>query len=167
MDASIARARPRGKRRAECGGNHEGVDARVGVRNHAPMDDLFRLPAALRRDPAIAAWFDIADPYRLMARPWFERMRSCGPDVREILHDGAPTACIGDAAFGYVNAHRAHASVGFFRGAALPDPERLLRGAGKRMRHVKLIAGEAIDEPALQALIVAAADEVRRLSRAD
>lgn len=32
-----------------------------------------------------------------------ERMRKCGEDVREVLHDGRPTACVGDAALGYIN----------------------------------------------------------------
>jgi hypothetical protein len=27
-------------------------------------------------------------------------MRQCGGDVRELMHDGCPTACVDDAAFG-------------------------------------------------------------------
>jgi hypothetical protein len=73
--------------------------------------------------------------------------------VREVLHDGAPTACLGDAAFGYVNVFTAHVNVGFFQGAALADPGRLLEGSGKLMRHVKLKAGTVIDEGALHRLI--------------
>jgi hypothetical protein len=57
-----------------------------------------------------------------IARRWFEVMRDCGDDVRESLHDGQPTACIGDAAFAYVNAFKAHVNVGFFRGPRLPIP---------------------------------------------
>ena len=116
-------------------------------------DALFLLPSAVRRDPQVAAWFDLTDPFRMMVQPWFERMRACGDDVRETLHDGMPTACVGDAAFAYVNAFTAHASVGFFHGASLADPAGLLEGSGKRMRHVKLRPGAAIDEDALTALI--------------
>jgi len=65
-------------------------------------------------------------------------MRACGDDVRELIHDGCPVACVEDVAFGYVNAFRSHVNVGFFHGAALKDPAGLLEGAGKRMRHVKL-----------------------------
>ncbi len=102
-------------------------------------DELLRLPSAVRRDPRIESWFSgVTDPLRLMVRPWFECMRACGSDVRELLHDGCPVACVADAPFGYVNAFRAHASVGFFHGAMLADPAGLLEGAGKRMRHVKL-----------------------------
>jgi hypothetical protein len=125
-------------------------------------DALFLLPSAARRDPRVAAWFALTDPFRLMVQPWFERMRSCGGDVRETLHDGMPTACVGDAAFAYVNAFTAHANVGFFHGNALPDPAGLLEGAGKRMRHVKLRIGVKVDEAALAGLITAAYQDVRR-----
>jgi hypothetical protein len=40
------------------------------------------------------------------------------------MHDGCPTACVGDAAFGYVAAFRDHVNVGFFFGALLQDPAR-------------------------------------------
>jgi hypothetical protein len=126
------------------------------------MDDLLRFTGTLRRDARIEDWFSAhLDPYRLMTRPWFERMRSCGADVRELLHDGCPIACVGDAPFGYVNAFKAHASVGFFHGAALPDPAGLLEGAGKRMRHVKLRPGQALNEEALSHLIAAAYADIR------
>ena len=96
-----------------------------------------------------------------MARPWFERMRGCGADVRELLHDGHPTACVGDTAFGYVNAFSAHVNVGFFHGAALDDPAGLLEGTGKRMRHVKLRRGESVNAAALNELIAAAYRDIR------
>ena len=127
------------------------------------VDALFRLPGASRRDPEVEAWFfDLTDPFRLIAREWFLRMRRCGDDVCEILHDGCPTACVGDAAFAYVNAFSGHAAVGFFHGSSLPDPAGLLEGTGKRMRHVKLRPGVDLDERALEKLIVAACDDVRR-----
>ena len=78
------------------------------------MDDFLRYSGAVRRDPEIEAWFTgITDLHRLMVRPWFERMRGCGADVRELLHDGCPVACVADAPFAYVNAFNAHANVGF------------------------------------------------------
>ena len=127
------------------------------------MNDLLRFPSAVRRDPKIDAWFaDVADPFRLMTRTWFERMRGCGADVRELLHDGCPVACVGDAPFAYVNAFKAHASVGFYCGALLPDPAGLLEGDGKRMRHVKLRLGKGLDGEALNDLIVAAYQDIRR-----
>ena len=126
------------------------------------MDDLMRFPNAVRRDPRIEAWFtEITDPFRLMARPWFERMRGCGADVRELLHDGCPVACVADAAFGYVNAFTAHANVGFFNGAGLHDPAGLLEGQGRRMRHVKLRPGK-LDDEVLAELILAGYHDTRR-----
>lgn len=132
------------------------------------MSQLFHFPAAVPRDPAVDAWMK-ARPGDLgaLAERWFAVMRGCGPDVRELLHDGHPTACVTDAAFGYVNAFRAHVNVGFFRGAELPDPDGLLEGTGRFMRHVKLTPGHSVDEPALRRLIeVAYADMRRRLERA-
>lgn len=121
------------------------------------MTKLFRLPKAVKRDPAIDAWMD-AHPGELgqVARHWFDVMRRCGGDVRETLHDGYPTAFVGDAAFAYVGVFRAHVNVGFFRGAELADPNGLLEGTGKLMRHVKLRSDRQVDAAALERLIEAA-----------
>jgi hypothetical protein len=127
-----------------------------------PVEDLFRLPSAVRRDPGVDAWFVMRDnEVRRLAQPWFERMRECGADVRELLHDGHPTACVGDAAFGYVNAFSAHVNVGFFHGTTLDDPAGLLEGFGKRMRHVKVRWGQPINAAALDELIAAAYRDIR------
>jgi len=126
------------------------------------MDELLRFPSAAPNDPRVEAWFSAADPLRSMVQPWFERMRACGRDVRELVNDGCPVACVGEAPFAYVNAFTAHSAVGFFQGAALADPAGLLKGSGKRMRHVKLRPGVPIDEDALGALIDAAYADMRR-----
>jgi hypothetical protein len=125
---------------------------------------LFLLSGATRRDPGIERWMrDHADELGEIAQRWFEVMRGCGADVREVLHDGHPTACVADAAFAYVNAFTAHVNVGFFLGAELADPHRLLEGTGKFMRHVKLGPGR-VDAAALRGLIESAyADMKARL----
>ena len=97
-----------------------------------------------------------------IAQRWFEVMRDCGDDVRELLHDGHPTACVGDAAFAYVNAFSAHVNVGLFRGAEIADPDRLLEGNGKFMRHVKLRPEDDVDATALMRLIETAYADMRR-----
>lgn len=126
------------------------------------MEPLFRLSGARRDDPAVAAWFDAGDDgMRRLALHGFERIRACGPDVVELIHDHQPTACVGDAAFAYVAAYRAHAAVGFFHGADLPDPAGVLEGAGKRMRHVKLRWGQPAPEAALEDLIAQAYADIR------
>jgi hypothetical protein len=124
---------------------------------------LFRFPTAVPRDPAVTAWLrDRPGPLGAIARRWFDAMRGCGDDVCELLHDGHPTACVGDAAFGYVNAFTAHVNVGFFRGAELPDPAGLLEGTGKCMRHVKLRPDTEVDAAALAQLIEAAYRDMRQ-----
>jgi hypothetical protein len=116
----------------------------------------------VKRDPAIDAWLDAQrDELRPLVQPWFVCMRRCGGDVRELMHDGCPTACVGDAAFGYVNAFRDHVNVGFFFGALLQDPARLLEGTGKRGRHVKLRPGRDVDAAALARLVDAAYVDIR------
>ena len=124
---------------------------------------LMRFPTAVRRDPAIDAWMaDHSGELGAIARRWFEVMRGCGDDVRELLHDGHPTACVGDAAFGYVNAFTAHVNVGFFNGAVIADPDGLLEGTGRFMRHVKLGPGRDVDATALRKLIETAYADMKR-----
>lgn len=130
------------------------------------MSRLMRFPLATRRDPAIDAWMRARpDALGQIARRWFDVMRSCGDDVRELLHDGHPTACVDDSAFAYVNAFSVHVNVGFFLGAFLPDPHGLLEGDGKFMRHVKLAPDRQVDDQALKQLIdVAYRDMQQRLA---
>lgn len=124
--------------------------------------DLLRFNGAVERDPSIDAWMkEHAGELGAIAHCWFEAMRMCGDEVRELLHDGCPTACLGDAAFAYVNVFTAHVNVGFFQGAALPDPARLLEGTGKYMRHVKLKPGAPTNVAALTALIDAAYADIK------
>ena len=127
------------------------------------MSRLMRFPGSLKRDPAIERWMhEHAGELGAIAQHWFAVMRACGDDVRELLHDGHPTACVGDAAFGYVNAFTAHVNVGFFRGAEIADPEGLLEGTGKFMRHVKLRPDRDSDAMALTQLIETAYRDIKR-----
>ena len=124
--------------------------------------ELLRLDGAVERDPAIDAWLrGQKSELGEIARRWFEVMRRCGDEGRELMHDGCPVACLGDVPFGYVNVFTSHVNVGFFQGARLRDPERLLQGTGKFMRHVKLRPGVAVDEEALGKLIEAAYADIR------
>jgi hypothetical protein len=129
------------------------------------MNRLLRFPGSVKRDPAIEIWMrEHSDELGAIARRWFNVMRDCGDDVRELLHDGHPTACVADAAFAYVNAFKAHVNVGFFRGAEIADPDGLLQGTGKFMRHVKLRSESEVDAAGLSRLIKTAyADMTRRL----
>ena len=126
------------------------------------MDDILRFPSAVTHDPAIDRWLRTQrDDLRPFVETWFTRMRACGSDVRELMHDGCPTACVDDAAFGYVNAFKAHVNVGLFFGALLEDPAGLLEGTGKRGRHVKLRPGRDVDRAALARLIDSAYADIQ------
>jgi hypothetical protein len=132
------------------------------------MSQLLRFPTSAERDSAIERWMrEHSGALGAIARRWFEVVRGCGNDVRELLHDGHPTACVGDAAFAYVDAFRAHVNVGFFRGAELADPQGLLEGTGKFMRHVKLRPEREVDPTALKALIEAAYTDMKRRLEAE
>ena len=132
------------------------------------MSQLFLLSGSVKRDPAIENWMRAhRGELGAMAQHWFEVMRKRGDDVREVLHDGHPTACVADAAFAYVNAFKAHVNVGFFRGAEIADPNGLLEGTGKVMRHVKLRPGHDFDATALTKLVDAAYTDMKERVQTD
>jgi hypothetical protein len=132
------------------------------------MSQLLRFPSSVKRDPAIKAWMhEHSSELGTTAQRWFEAMRDCGGDVRELLHDGHPTACVGDAAFAYVNVFTAHVNVGFFRGAEIADPKGLLEGTGKFMRHVRLSPDRDVEATALMKLIETAYTDMKRRLKAE
>ena len=134
----------------------------LDVRGLIASEQLFRLSAGVKRDPAVDLWLaDEPVELRSIAQRWFMQMRQCGDDVRELMHDGCPVACVEDAPFAYVNSFKNHVNVGFFYGAMLDDPAGLLQGNGKRMRHVKLTPASEPDDRALRELIRAACLDIR------
>lgn len=122
------------------------------------MNALFRFgKSAVLYEPDIDRWLaDQSEDLRPIVSHWIAAIRGCGDRVRELIHDGHPTFCVDDAAFTYVSAFTSHVNIGFFRGADLPDPARLLQGTGKYMRHVKLVPARGVDRVALACLIEAA-----------
>ena len=145
---------------------HKPARVALDVRGLIGANDILRLSGGVKRDQAVDVWLvDGPLELRAIARRWFGRMRECGDDVRELIHDGCPVACVEDAPFGYVNTFKNHVNIGFFHGAMLQDPAGLLEGSGKRMRHAKLKPGVESNGAALQALIDAAYLDIRvRLS---
>jgi hypothetical protein len=132
------------------------------------MNGMLWFEGAVKRDPAIDMWLNEQAPdLSAISTKWFLQMRECGDDVRELMHDGCPVACVGDAPFGYVNVFKAHVNVGFFLGAELNDPTGLLEGTGRRMRHVKVKPGVDVNVAALSALIHAAYADIKSRLMAD
>src|SRR5690348_4897829 len=126
------------------------------------MDKLFRLSLGVKRDPAVETWLsNHDDELGELARKWYSRIRACGLDVLEVMHDGWPTACVREVPYAYVNVAKTHVTIGFYLGADLKDPAGLLEGEGKRMRHVKLKPGQELDSKALGVLIQASYNEVK------
>ena len=58
--------------------------------------------------------------------------------------------------YAYIAVHGAHVNLGFYHGASLPDPERLLEGSGKELRHIKMRDVSSSNSPAVIALLRAA-----------
>jgi len=153
------------------GNNSASSSGDVGV---MPVEGLIRYSGVSKHQPAIDVWLDQQEPaLGALAREWFTRMRRCGNDVCEVLHNryprrteprpsvGGGIACVMDAPFAYVNVFRDHVTVGFYQGASLDDPAGLLQGSARFMRHVKLRPGNEVNAAALQALIDAAYADVK------
>lgn len=133
------------------------------------MDGLFRFEHIVDDDPQVRAWRAArTGPLGALALHWLDVAMRAAPDVRVLMHDGHPTCCVVDCAFLSVGAHQAHVSVGFFRGAELPDPEGLLEGKGRFMRHVKVRpprdenTKSGVNDAALVHLIALAVSDMRR-----
>lgn len=126
------------------------------------MDRLFTLTPDPNGELAVQEWLS-GEPHELfaIARQWFGRFRDCGEDVEVQIHDGFPTACVQEAAIGYVNVFKSHVNVGFFTGAFLDDPNKLLQGSGKRMRHVKIYPDSEVDSEAVALLIQNAYSDIK------
>lgn len=115
---------------------------------------MLTFTGSTENDPRVMEWIaDHQGESGRIAVGWFTVIRQTGSEVTELLHDGCPTACVGDYPFAYVGAFKSHVTIGFFYGAELPDPSAILEGSGKRMRHVKVKVGKEIDPVALEMLI--------------
>lgn len=80
------------------------------------------------------------------------------PDAQEFIYHDAIGYSVSDSPFDricYVTPQKkGYVNFGFFFGAGLPDPKKLLIGEGKRLRHVKVWSVEEAKNPALIKLIV-------------
>ena len=111
-----------------------------------------RFNGAVERDSAIDAWMK-EHPGELgaMARQWFEVMRKCGDEVRELLHD-LPGCMFWRRALRLRQCNHFARKQGFFHGAALPDPARLCKAPASAC-HVKLRPGTVTNTATLSRLI--------------
>jgi hypothetical protein len=55
--------------------------------------------------------------------------------------------------FSWIAPAKKHITFGFYYGAELPDPEKLLEGTGKLLRHVKIKSSDDLKKPAVRQLL--------------
>lgn len=90
---------------------------------------------------------------------------SVHPQACEVVRLGERAATYGfgpqkmSAGYAYILPHTAWVNLGFYKGANLPDPDNLLEGTGKMLRHVKIRSVEAAENPKIILLIKAALAE--------
>jgi len=63
-------------------------------------------------------------------------------------------------AFCYVAAYAYHVNLGFYFGAELPDPHGVLKGTGKKMRHIRFDSPEDLRHRYLRTYISSAMERV-------
>jgi hypothetical protein len=88
-------------------------------------------------------------------------VRAAVPSHDELVVHGAPWFCIDGEPFCYLVGYTKHVNLGFCEGTRLEDPDGLLEGRGKQMRHVKLLPDKAIPVSALERLVAQSASRVR------
>ena len=105
--------------------------------------------AGLTVDAYIAA---LAAPQRAIATTLRALVRREAPGATESIKWGQP---VWDESgpFAFLRAARAHVTLGFWRGAELPDRGGLLEGEGDRMRHVKIPVGREVPTAALEGFV--------------
>jgi hypothetical protein len=108
-------------------------------------------------------------------RPIAERLREIilgiDPESVEVvrLGDRAATYGVGpkkmSEGYAYIMPQKSWVNLGFYKGAALPDPENVMEGTGKSLRHVKVRSTADAERPEVQRLIEEAFAERQRALR--
>ncbi len=103
-----------------------------------------------------------------LARAALARMRARLPGAIELVYDNynalaigfGPTERASEAIFSITLFPR-WVSLFFLDGARLPDPQKLLKGSGKKARHLVLKEAADLDQPAIQSLIAHALERAQ------
>ncbi|MCY4140215.1 MAG: DUF1801 domain-containing protein [Rhodobacteraceae bacterium] len=111
-----------------------------------------------------------------------EAVRPVAQALRQTIYEVDPEACevvrLGDRAatygvgprkmidgYAYILPHKGWVNLGFYQGANLADPEGLVEGTGRKMRHVKVRSTDEANRPAVRALLKAALELRTRTTR--
>ncbi len=127
------------------------------MRDKSPEERLAGFIA--KYTPEIGAW----------ARAALAKMRARLPGAVELVYDNynalaiafGPTERASEAILS-IALYPRWISLFFLDGVNLPDPQKLLRGSGKKVRHIVLEDAAALDRPAVQALIARALERAAR-----
>jgi hypothetical protein len=132
------------------------------------MTRRYHYRGTVRHDPAIDAYLrsETGALGEILAR-LVALVRSAVPGRDELAVHGSPHFCIGGEPFCYVVGYKKHVNIGFCEGRSLSDPEKLLEGTGKDMRHVKLRPGQPFPGAALARMVRDSARRVRARQAAD
>jgi hypothetical protein len=84
-------------------------------------------------------------------------VKRVAPRLQESVKWGNGCWVMGKAPVAYVYSAPDHVQFGFFGGSGLKDPDGLLRGQGKFVRHIRLLKRSDIDQKAFAALLRQAA----------
>ncbi len=123
-------------------------------------------------DPKFGTFNDLVAIAQTPLQPIVMRLRAIildvHPDSCEVVRIGDHAATYGVGprkmidGYAYIQPQASWVNLGFYKGADLPDPERVIEGTGAKMRHVKIRSMDEAERPAVRALIKAALDERRR-----
>ena len=120
-------------------------------------------PSAQLLDPLAACPPDVAH----VALALREMVLSEAPQAEEVLYSVYAqvivfklAGCAGDA-FCHINAYSRHVNLGFYRGAQLPDPQRVLQGTGKKFRHIRFDSPDDLELGYLRTYIRAAREHAQ------
>ena len=90
-------------------------------------------------DPACQSWIEEQPAEH---QTWLAALRqqivATVPETEESFKWSRPCYAIGGTLFCYLAAAKNYVTIGFHRGAELPDPDGMLEGTGKGMRHLKV-----------------------------
>ena len=138
------------------------VESRVSPAPVSAPWPRYRYRGTVRHDPAIDAYVaSVKGELGAIVARLVALVRSSVPARDELRVHGAPQFCIEGEPFCYVVGYAKHVNLGFCEGASLPDPDRLLEGTGKSMRHVKMRPGRNFPDQTLSRMVREAARRVR------
>lgn len=108
------------------------------------------------------------DDFKDAARALRALIQSVHPETVEVVRMGDRAATYGigpkkmKEGYVYIMPHKNWVNLGFYQGASLPDPNGLLEGTGKSLRHIKIKSLEDLQQQGVSALIEAAVELRRR-----